>query len=72
MQMFLWNYTDLANKTRGWQAASLKTAHAFRKTAWLAGRLREWGRAYILDHDNLPLNIYGTWNSSVLGDEDFK
>jgi hypothetical protein len=68
MQMFFWNYTDPANKTRGWQAASLKTAQAFQKTAWLVKRLRKWGHAYILDRDNLPLNIYGTWNSSILED----
>jgi hypothetical protein len=47
-------------------------AHAFQKTAWLAGKLCEWGGAYILDRDNLPLNIYGTCNSSILEDEDFK
>jgi hypothetical protein len=69
--MFFWNYTDPTNKTCGWQAASVKTAHTFQKIAWLAGRLHEWGRAYILDRNNLPLNIYGTWNLSVLEDEDF-
>jgi hypothetical protein len=71
MRMFLWNYIDPSNKTRGWQAASLQTARAFEKTTWLAGRLRQWTRAYILDREDLPLNIYGTWNSSKLEDEDF-
>ncbi|KAG1761234.1 hypothetical protein EDD22DRAFT_980306 [Suillus occidentalis] len=34
--------------------------------------LWNYTRAYILDWDDLPLNIYGTWNSSILKDEDFK
>jgi hypothetical protein len=71
MRMFLWMYTDPINPC-GWQDASLRTAKAYEKGGWLAGRLREWARAYILDRDDLPLNIYGTWNSSVLEDEDFK
>jgi hypothetical protein len=71
VQMFLRNYTDPTNKAPGWQAASLKTAKAFGKTTWLAKRLREWARAYILDREDLPLNIYGTWNTSILEDEDF-
>jgi hypothetical protein len=51
MKMFLWNYVDPSNTTRGWQAASLQTARAFEKTTWLAGRLRQWVRAYILDRE---------------------
>ncbi|KAG2758100.1 hypothetical protein P692DRAFT_201696756 [Suillus brevipes Sb2] len=69
--MFLWNYTDSANNYPGWMAASLKTAHAYEKGPWLAGRLREWVRAYCKDRRDLPMNIYGTWNSSKLEDEDF-
>jgi hypothetical protein len=71
MRMFLWMYTD-PNNLRRWQDASLRTAKAHEKGGWLAGRLREWARAYILDRNDLPLNVYGTWNSSVLEDEDFK
>ncbi|KAJ8593735.1 hypothetical protein M405DRAFT_730919 [Rhizopogon salebrosus TDB-379] len=69
--MFLWNYTDSMSKSSGWMAASLKTAHAHEKGPWLAGRLREWVRAYCKDRGDLPMNIYGTWNSSILEDEDF-
>lgn len=71
MRMFLWNYTKPIGACR-WQAASLMTANAYGKGTWLAGRLREWTRAYILDRDDIPLNVYGTWNSSILEDEDFK
>jgi hypothetical protein len=69
--MFLKNYTDPTSKAPAWQASSLKMAKAFGKTTWLAKRLCEWAWAYILDHENLPLNIYGTWNASILEDEDF-
>jgi hypothetical protein len=51
MQMFLWNYTDSMSKSSGWMAASLKTAHAHEKGPWLAGRLREWVRAYCKDRE---------------------
>lgn len=71
MRMFLWNYTKPIGACR-WQAASLMTANAYGKGTWLAGRLHEWTRAYILDRDDIPLNVYGTWNSSILEDEDFK
>ncbi|OAX43414.1 hypothetical protein K503DRAFT_765865 [Rhizopogon vinicolor AM-OR11-026] len=67
MQMFLWNYTKPIGACR-WQAASLMNANAYEKSTWLAGRLRQWTRAYILDRNDLPLNIYGTWNSSILED----
>jgi hypothetical protein len=71
VQMFLRNYIDPTNKAPRWQAVSLKTAKAFGKTTWLAKWLREWAQAYILDHEDLSLNIYGTSNSSILEDEDF-
>jgi hypothetical protein len=71
MRMFLWNYTDSANNYPGWMAASLKTAHAYEKGPWLAGCLHKWVRAYCKDRRDLPMNIYGTWNSSKLEDEDF-
>ncbi|KAG0692846.1 hypothetical protein DFH29DRAFT_817044 [Suillus ampliporus] len=69
--MFLWNYTDPTNKYPGWMAASLKAAHTYKKGPWLAGRLRKWVRAYCKDRRDLPMNVYGTWNSSMLEDEDF-
>jgi hypothetical protein len=71
LKMFLWNYTDPTNRNPGWMAVSLKTAHAFEKGLWLAGRLHERAHAYISDHDNLPLNVHGTWNTSILEDKDF-
>jgi hypothetical protein len=52
--------------------ASLKTAITFEKGAWLARRLHEWTHKYVHDRNDLPLNIYGTWNTSILEDEDFR
>jgi hypothetical protein len=72
MSMFLWNYIDTSEQPNGWMGASLKTAKAFQKGPLLAGRLREWTWAFVNDQDDLPLNIYGTWNMSILEDEDFR
>ncbi|KAJ7665798.1 hypothetical protein B0H17DRAFT_1210803 [Mycena rosella] len=44
-------------KAARWMAASLEAAHAAQKGPWLAQRLREWAR-------------YGTWNHTLLEDED--
>ena len=33
--------------------------------------LRKWMHAFLANRDHLPRNIYGTWNSSKLDDEDF-
>jgi hypothetical protein len=52
MRMFLWNYTKPIGACR-WQAASLMTANAYEKSTWLAGRLRQWTRAYTLDRNDL-------------------
>jgi hypothetical protein len=70
--MFLWKYLDPNSTSHGWQAISLKTAHAYEKSSWLAGQFYGRSRAYIVDQDDLPLNVYGIWNSSVLEDEDLK
>jgi hypothetical protein len=72
MSMFLWNYIDTSEQPNGRMGASLKMAKAFQKGPWLAGRLREWTQAFVNDQDDLPLNIYGTWNMSILEDEDFR
>jgi hypothetical protein len=36
-----------------------------------ARQLCKWARDYIADCGCLPINIYGTWNSSIFEDEDF-
>ncbi len=74
MQMFLWAYTDkklpIYGQPGAWTAASKQVAHNLRRDAWLARKLREWTRAFILDHEDLPVNCYGEWNVSMLEDEE--
>jgi hypothetical protein len=52
-------------------AASFQTAKDHAGGTAQARRLHEWTRNFIGDRECLPINIYGTWNSSVLDDEDF-
>jgi hypothetical protein len=53
MSMFLWNYIDMSGVPSGWMCASLKTAKAFQKGLWLAGRLRQWTQAFVKNQDDL-------------------
>jgi hypothetical protein len=71
MQIFLRRFMDPLNGHNGWMAASLHTAKDHGGGTQQARRLREWARDYIADRGCLPINIYGTWNSSILEDEDF-
>ena len=73
MQRFLWRYIDFNSEFYNkWMAASLDTARSSECGVWFARRLREWSSAFIEDEDNLPFNIYRTWNESQLEDEDLK
>ncbi|KAF8582228.1 hypothetical protein K439DRAFT_1647663 [Ramaria rubella] len=74
--MVFWAYIDISNEAASqgnvfqWIATSLQVAHAVERGPWLARRLCEWCRAFIADRKALPCNIYGTWNVSLLEDED--
>lgn len=71
MQMFLRIYTNPETGTsHGWTVDSLQTSKNFGGGPTQARRLREWTQAFILDHEDLPMNIYGTWNESILEDKD--
>lgn len=73
MSQFLWNYTDPNSPLmEKWIASSLDTARRLTRGPWYARHLREWCCAFIENPENLPLNIYGTWNKSKLDDEDFQ
>jgi hypothetical protein len=73
MRQFLYAYTNPTSKVYNqWCAASLETARAMERGTWFARRLREWSNGIIADDENLPFNIYGTWNKSRLDDEDLK
>jgi hypothetical protein len=75
MKMFLWQYTDIESRVKGkkgktWIGALLSMAHAAERGPWLARQLQEWTHAYIIDREDLPLNVYGRQNVSLLEDED--
>jgi hypothetical protein len=53
-------------------AASLAAARAFEHGPWFAWKLCQWSCAFIEDVTQLPYSIYGTWNQSVLDDEDLQ
>jgi len=77
LRQFLWNYTDpdstahgLGNRFKSlWKAASNQTAHALTKGDYLARNLQKWGCAFIADCEDIPINLYGAWNESILEDE---
>jgi hypothetical protein len=67
MKQFLWAYINPNSKTYGcWQAVSLQTADALEKGLSHARKLHEWGRAFLVDRSDLPVNPYGKWNESAL------
>ncbi|CCO31561.1 hypothetical protein RSOLAG1IB_10954 [Rhizoctonia solani AG-1 IB] len=49
--------------------ASESAAYVFCRVKWTARRVRVWIRDFQRD-GTLPTNLYGTWNDSVLEDED--
>jgi hypothetical protein len=73
MQRFLWTYTNINSSLYNkWIAASLETAKSAECGQWYAWCLQEWSCAFIKEDENLPFNVYGTWNKSQLNDEDLK
>jgi hypothetical protein len=73
MQRFLWAYTNINSRVYNtWMAASLETAESAEHGRCYARCLREWSCAFIEEDENLPFNVYGTWNKSQLDDEDLK
>ena len=53
-----------------WGATSLEVAKMAAHGGWLAHQLKKWTCTLIADHEALPRNIYGWWNTSLLQDED--
>ncbi|CUA68743.1 hypothetical protein RSOLAG22IIIB_13833 [Rhizoctonia solani] len=49
--------------------ASLTAAVVFGRGKWAARQVRIWIRAFQME-GRLPTNVYGTWNGSVMEDED--
>lgn len=73
MRQFLWSYIDVASPFHEkWIPASLSTAKSLERGPWYAQRLRHWTSVMIKDETQLPHNIYGTWNTSSIDDEDLQ
>src|SRR5882762_6487044 len=49
-----------------WTTASLETAKNLRKKPFHSRILRERAQAFILDREDLPFNLFGTWNESAI------
>ncbi|KXN84624.1 hypothetical protein AN958_12229 [Leucoagaricus sp. SymC.cos] len=72
MQLFLWLYIDEKLPHHGaWTAALEVAAFCQEHGVWFAHQLQQWSFAFIESGD-LPYNIYGTWNKSMLDDEDLQ
>ena len=62
-------YLD-AELSYSWQESSILTAKAVGHGIMHARNLQKWIKTY-LHSEKLPLHHYGTYNSSILDDEDF-
>ena len=65
MRMFLWMYVD-QKQPRTWTEACDYTVRAHQKGGYVGRRLRQWTRSFVEDRDDLPINLYGSWNVSLL------
>ena len=75
MKMLLVAYLDClsrpGNAQHGvWGAMSLEVAKMAEWGSWLAHQLKLWMHTFIANHNSLPQNCYGQWNTSLLEDED--
>jgi hypothetical protein len=50
----------------GWQASSMMAARMRGCGKKKAASAREWTRAFLDDRSQLPINLYGSWNTSLL------
>jgi hypothetical protein len=64
MRRFMWEYIT-GNSTVRWVPMSLETACDHKCGPYHACLLQEWTHAFIANREDLPKNIYGTWNTSI-------
>ena len=69
MRKFLWKYVA-GNSTVHWVPTLLETAYDHEQGPHHACQLQEWTHAFIANRKDLPRNIYGTWKTSMLDNED--
>ena len=65
MCMFLWMYVDKKQPCT-WTQACNDTVHAYQKGSHTSWCLRQWTHSFIEDCSDLPINLYGSWNVSLL------
>ncbi|KZV69533.1 hypothetical protein PENSPDRAFT_608568 [Peniophora sp. CONT] len=53
-------------KRRTWASASLHVAVMWSRGPHTARKLREWARCMLVDQEDLPYNLYGSWSVSLL------
>ena len=69
MLMFITAYADKKQRL-GWMMALVKTAETHGKSTHTAKKLRTWSHSFINDPENLPFNLYGSWNAFMLESSD--
>jgi hypothetical protein len=52
----------------GWKAVLLAAVKRWKKGEATARPLRKWTRSFLNDRNDLPFNLYGTWNTCMLQD----
>jgi len=67
MEQLLWMYinSELVTYNR-WMAASLETMKNFQRKPVHSCTLQERAQVFISDWEDLPFNLYQTWNESAL------
>ena len=67
MEMLLVLFVD-KEKPIAWIQASQNVARYNQKGIYTAKMIRKWTQSFIEDRHNLPINLYGSWNTSMLDD----
>jgi hypothetical protein len=65
LKMFLWCYSDDSQHLT-WIVAANKVAHSYERGPHLSCKLQKWAHLFISDHEDLPINLHGIWNVSLL------
>ena len=68
IKLFLWAYIN-ATGHGAWISTSLQTTRIVGEGPWCACMLRKWTHTFVIDCNDLPWNLYGQWNVSMLEDE---
>jgi hypothetical protein len=78
VRMLLWTFIDRTKSpvaqgkpcSPQWMSASLATAHAHERGVYYARQLHSWAKAFILDRDDLPFDLFGTSKLSRIDNDE--